>query len=157
MTGDLGALGFWLMLGMVLAAGTVSEALKARDKERERQATLRALLEKDSSSVVEVLAYLRERDAEERKLHLKLSGMDWSWPSGTRTVAMGILAFMGVIAVGLLAGLAVHYGLFRDSESALIPLMTMVGIWAAGGTIIAWRMWRRWPSGKQKNDAHPAA
>ena len=36
MTGDLGALGFWLMLGMIIAAGTLSEGLKARDKELDR-------------------------------------------------------------------------------------------------------------------------
>ena len=27
---DLGALGFWLFLGMIIAAGTVTEGLKAR-------------------------------------------------------------------------------------------------------------------------------
>ena len=51
MTGDVGALGFWLMVGIILAAGTVTEGLKARDKERERQATLRALLGRDEKAV----------------------------------------------------------------------------------------------------------
>ena len=34
---DLGALGFWLMIGMIVAASIVAEALK----EREKQAMLR--------------------------------------------------------------------------------------------------------------------
>ena len=49
MTGDLGALGFWLMLGMIIAASIVKGGLKERDKEREKEATLRALLDKDES------------------------------------------------------------------------------------------------------------
>jgi hypothetical protein len=152
MTGDLGALGFWLMLGMIIAAGTLSEGLKARDKEREREATLRALLEKDEKTVTEVLAYLRERDAAERQLQRALSGLDWRWSSGTKAVAMGILAFVGVIAIGFFAGAALRFGLLRGSESA-IPFIAMFGIWAAA-PIIAWRVWR---SRKQQNDAHPAA
>ena len=147
----LGALGFWLMVGMILAAGTVTEGLKARDKERERQATLRALLEKDSKSVTEILAYLRERDDAERKLQRALSGLDWHWPSGTRAVVMGILAFLGVIVTGFLAGVALHFGLSPGSDR--IPLMAMVVIWATA-PIIAWRVWR---SSKQKNGAHPDA
>jgi hypothetical protein len=147
----LGALGFWLMLGMILAAGTVTEGFKARDKERERQATLRALLDKDEKTVTEVLAYLREKDDAERKLARALSGLDWRWSSGTRAVAMGILAFMGVIATGFLTGLALHYGFFPGSDR--IPLLAMFGIWAMG-PIIAWRVWR---SSKQKHDAHPVA
>src|SRR5262245_49662407 len=152
MTGDLGALGFWLFLGMIIAAGTLSEGFKARDKERERQATLRALLGKDEKTVTEVLAYLREKDAAELKLQRQLSGLDWRWSSGTKAVAKGILAFVGVIATGFFAGLVLHYGFFRGSESA-IPFIAMFGIWAAA-PIIAWRVWR---SSKQRNDAHPAA
>ena len=154
MTGDLGALGFWLMVGMILAAGTLSEALKTRDKERERETTLRALLEKDEKTVTEVLAYLRERDAEERKLQRQLSGLDWRGWSRIKAVAKGILAFAGVIVAGYLAGLALHFGPFRGSESALVPLSVMVGIWVAGLSILAWRMWS---TRKQKNDAHPDA
>ena len=75
MEAGLGQLGFWLMLGMIIAAGTVSSALKERDKEREKQATLRQLLEKDGKSMIEVLAYLREKDAAEAPFTAKR----WAW------------------------------------------------------------------------------
>jgi hypothetical protein len=42
----LGELGFWLAVGMVVAASIVAGAIKERDKERERLTTLRALLER---------------------------------------------------------------------------------------------------------------
>ena len=144
----LGALGFWLMLGMVLAAGTVSRGLKERDKEREREATLRAMLGKDERTVTEVLAYLRERDAAERQLLLRLSGMDWQWPSGTRAV----LAFLAVIAAGWFAGASLDFWVVRSTESA-IPHIAMFVVWAAA-PIVAWRVWR---SSRQKHDAHPGA
>lgn len=149
---ELGALGFWLFLGMVIAAGTVTEGLKARDKERERQATLRALLDKDEKTVTEVLAYLREKDVAELKLQRQLSGLDWRWPPGATAVAMGVLAFVGVIATGVLLGAALGLGLYRGQQSA-IPFIAMFGIWAVA-PIVAWRVWR---SRKQKHDAHPDA
>ena len=149
----LGALGFWLMLGMILAAGTVTEGLKARDKERERQAMLRALLEKDSKSVTEVLAYMREKDAAEAAASFRaMWGMEYETMRRLKPVAKGVVAFAGVIAAGWVAGAALRFGLLRSSESA-IPLIAMFGIWAAA-PIIAWRVWR---SGNQKNDEHPDA
>src|SRR5690554_2139290 len=57
----LGALGFWLGLGIFLAGGAIAGALKERVKEREKQATLRALLEGEGEVTPEVLAYLREK------------------------------------------------------------------------------------------------
>ena len=149
---DLGALGFWLMIGMVLAASIVSGAIRERDKEREKQALLRALLEKEGNSVTEVLAYLRERDAAEaaavarfharsrafRKTILRRSG-----------VALGIFA----VVLGIYAFLAVHQGLMQGEGSIVLPLVALLGIWAAGLTV-AWLMWR---SGKQTHDAHPDA
>jgi hypothetical protein len=70
----LGELGFWLAAGIVVAAMIVSGAIKERDRERDRQAMLRAdwerkqamrqtLLENAGQNMPEVLAYLRERDA----------------------------------------------------------------------------------------------
>jgi hypothetical protein len=149
----LGALGFWLMVGMVLAAGTVSQALKERDKERERQAMLRALLEKGDEGVTEVLAYMRERDAAEAAASFRaLWGMEYETMRGLFPVAEGILAFVGVVATGYFAGVALRFGVLRDSESA-IPFLAMFGIWATA-PIAAWRVWR---SAKQKHDAHPDA
>jgi hypothetical protein len=74
MGNGLGELGFWLAVGMVIAAMIVSGAIKERDRERDRQAMLRAdwerkqatrqsLLENAGENMPEVLAYLRERDA----------------------------------------------------------------------------------------------
>jgi len=74
MGNGLGELGFWLAVGIVIAAMIVSGAIKERDKERDRQAMLRddaektramrqTLLEHAGGNMPEVLAYLRERDA----------------------------------------------------------------------------------------------
>jgi hypothetical protein len=77
MGNGLGELGFWLAVGIVIAAMIVSGAIKERDKERERQATLRAvpdhreqreetlraLARNGGENTAEILAYLRERDA----------------------------------------------------------------------------------------------
>jgi hypothetical protein len=81
MGNGLGDLGFWLAVGIVIAAMIVSGAIKERDRQRtqererdatlpmqlekmrEREETLRALLDKGGENVTEVLAYLRERDA----------------------------------------------------------------------------------------------
>jgi len=153
MTGDLGALGFWLMVGMILAAGTLSEALKTRDKERERETTLRALLEKDEKTVTEVLAYLRERDAEERKLQRRLSGIDW-W-NGLNWRRIGAVVAAIVVAVAALCvGLLSNFVIFKGAESRLVPLGMMVACWVAGG-VIAWLIVRSSPN--KKNDGHPGA
>ena len=61
-------------------------------------------------------------------------------------LAMGIFAFAG----GIFAFAALRFDLLRGSESRLIPLLAMFGIWVAG-LIVARRMWR---SSKQKDDAH---
>jgi hypothetical protein len=55
---------------------------------------------------------------------------------------------VGVVATGYFAGVALRFGLLRDSESA-IPFLAMFGIWATA-PIVAWRVWR---SAKQKNGA----
>lgn len=153
MTGDLGALGFWLMLGMILAAGTVSRGLKERDKERERQATLRALLEKDSQSVTEVLAYLREKDAADRQLQRQLSGADWFdgfKKKRRRTGAMAVVAAIAVAVAGFVGGLIAGTVMSEQTESRLVPLGMMVAFWVAGG-VIAWLIVRS--SRKKENDS----
>ena len=134
MDAELGRLGFWLFLGMIIAASIVSGALKERDKEREKQALLRALLEKDGKSATEILAYLREKDAAENAR--SRAGL-------RRLLALAI----GTFTLGL-GGSAL-------AERSLDPAsrIAMLGISAAGLTI-AWRIWR---SAKQKDDAHPAA
>ena len=149
---DLGALGFWLMIGMVLAASIVSGAIRERDKEREKQAMLRALLEKEGNSVTEVLAYLREKDAAEAAAVARLRARARAFRKTAMRrsgVALGIFA----VALGIYAFLAVHQGLMHGEGSIVLPLVALLGIWAAGLTI-AWLMWR---SGKQTHDVHPDA
>lgn len=149
---DLGALGFWLMIGMVLAASMVSGAIRERDKEREKQAMLRALLEKEGNSVTEVLAYLREKDAAEAAAVARFRARARAFRKTTMRrsgVALGIFA----VALGIYAFLAVHQGLMHGEGSIVLPLVALLGIWAAGLTI-AWLMWR---SGKQTHDVHPDA
>jgi uncharacterized protein YneF (UPF0154 family) len=147
----LGDLGFWLMIGMIISAKIVSRQLKERDRERERQATIRALLEKDEKAVTEVLAYLRERDAadavEAERERAGSGGNMREWGA----IGLGVLAFgLGVFAYG-----KVRYGSWSDSESVLVlvaALLTMFGIWV-GGIFLARRIW----SSKKKHDAHPGA
>ena len=135
----LGQLGFWLFLGMIIAASIVSGAFKERDKEREKQALLRALLEKDGKSATEVLAYLRENDAAAAAMNAR---------------SLAVVRRLAALAIGAFAFWLGIAALESNSEgSELLPLIAMVGIPAAGLTI-AWRIWR---SAKQKDDAHPAA
>jgi hypothetical protein len=139
MDAELGQLGFWLFLGMIIAASIVSGALKERDKEREKQALLRALLEKDDKSATEILAYLRERDAAEAAMNARSGAF--------------VRRFLA-LAIGLFAlWLGVGFGPDSGTGSNPLSFIAMLGIWAAGLTI-AWLIWR---SAKQKDDAHPAA
>jgi ABC-type transport system involved in cytochrome bd biosynthesis fused ATPase/permease subunit len=64
---DLGELGFWLAVGIVLAAWILSSGQKEREKERQKQETLRALLTTEGKSTTEIVAYMRESDAAEQK------------------------------------------------------------------------------------------
>ena len=139
----LGQLGFWLFLGMIIAASIVSGAFKERDKEREKQALLRALLEKDGKSATEILAYLREKDAAEAAVAAAMNARSRAVVRRLAALAIGAFSFwLGIAALES-----------NSKGSELLPLIAMVGIPAAGLTI-AWRIWR---SAKQKDDAHPAA
>jgi hypothetical protein len=163
----LGDLGFWLAVGIVIAAMIVAGAIKERSKERERQATLRALMEKGGENAAEVLAYLREGDA---KRPGKMNGRQQMAFAGAFMV--GIFSFMG----GFMAlTTQIHPAFTRFVTSpetgrivlqpppppptglaAFFPLGLMLGIWAAGlvlaALIVAWGRF-----GQQKNDARPDA
>lgn len=148
----LGDLGFWLAVGMVIAASIVAGAIKERDKERERLTTLRALLDTKGENATEVLAYLRERDAvqaAEAARARELSAAGRAKLKSATAIAFGIFAF----ALGLWAFGAVHFGLRQGSGSVLLPLLLTLGIWAVG-FLVAWLIWR---SSIQKNDAHRGA
>ena len=137
---QLGYLGFWLFLGMIIAASIVSRALKERDKERERQALLRALLEKDGKSATEILAYLREKDAAEAAVAAAMNARSRAGLRRLLALAIGIFTLW----------LGISSALEKMDPASRIA---MLGISAAGLTI-AWWIWR---SAKQKDDAHPAA
>jgi hypothetical protein len=150
MDAQLGYLGFWLFLGMIIAASIVSGALKEREKERDKQALLRGLLEKDGKSATEILAYLREKDAAEAAVAAAMSARFRTRLRRLPALAVGMLAFYVGIAIGLSG--TVWTDVLPDSVQP-IPLVMMVGIWAVGLTV-AVRLWR-WA--KQKDDAHRAA
>ena len=130
---DLGELGFWLAVGIILAAGIVSGGRREREKEREKQETLRAMLQLEAEGKLtpETLRYMREKDAAEEKLARDMWGMNTSGRSGTAAVVasiVGILAFLG----GLLSmGLAT-----KHTESWQVPVSLLFGIWA-GGLLVA--------------------
>ena len=144
----MGELGFWLMVGMVISAMIVSGALKERDREREKQATLRALLEKDGQGATEVLAYMRERDAEKKIEAAYVHATESRQYKKLGAVGIGLLAFVAGIFAFVAAG-----KLLNGWSYLLIPLSLGLGLWAAG-LIVAVRMWRR---ANQANDPHPNA
>jgi hypothetical protein len=131
---QLGYLGFWLFLGMIIAASIVSAALRERDKERDKQALLRALLEKDGKSATEILAYLREKDAAQAALAR----------AGVRRLTARAI---GIVALWLGGSALAERSVDRESLIAMLLI-------SAAGLTIAWWIWR---SAKQKDDAHPAA
>jgi hypothetical protein len=146
----LGELGFWLAAGAVVVALTMRTWLRERDK----QAFLRDVMKMEGEGkVTEVLAYLREKDAADRKLQREMSGIDWwnglDWRRMRRVVAAIVVA-MAAFVGGLIAG----YLMSEGGKPAPVPLGVMVAIWGAGG-VIAWRIVRS--SRNQKNDSPPVA
>jgi len=128
----LGALGFWLGLGIFLGAGTIAGALKERDKEREKQATLRALLEKGGGEgTSEILAYLRERDAAEAaRAHAEWVAMGGDM--SLRTVVAGVVACLLGVALFLI-GLGLGVRLMSVGEAPwYIGFPAMLGAWTVG-------------------------
>ena len=148
----LGDLGFWIGLGIVIAAMIVSGALKERDKEREKQATLRALLERDRAlmgregqGITEILAYLREKDAAEAaRADAKRLGAKGE-TRGAFAFAAGILSFVfGFITLVTKPPPAMRlpFPLPGYVPPPPVPesnshLVVGLGIWAAGVIIVA--------------------
>jgi ABC-type transport system involved in cytochrome bd biosynthesis fused ATPase/permease subunit len=89
---DLGDLGFWLAAGIVVAAAITAHGLKEREKERQKQETLRALLTAEGKSTTEILAYMRERDAAEQAERDRDRQWEKTWG---RRVFAGVVAFVG--------------------------------------------------------------
>jgi hypothetical protein len=161
MDGGLGQLGFWLGVGMVVAAVIVSGAIKERnrqaapgappDQRNERHETLRALLEKGGDNAAEVLAYLRERDA---AVAANLEAMERRRKVGERRGLAIVGAFM-VATFSFIGGMAASTTLNHPSVGRFVvspqtgrtvfespptptgwdayaPLGVMLAVWATG-------------------------
>ena len=124
---DLGELGFWLAVGIVLAAMIVSGAQKERERERQKHDTLRELarLEGEGKLTPETLKYMRERDAAEQHIWREASGLNYSG-GAYAAFAIGAFSFFG----GVLAAM------WASAESWHVPVSLMLGIWV-GGLLIA--------------------
>ena len=166
MATGLAQLGFWLAAGIVVAAMIVSGAIKARDRERDSQATARAiqeqrqaarqaLLENAGDNITEVLAYLREKDAAAAaKAEAGWRRMKTDQRRGrafAAAIVVGVFSFMG--------GLITFMTLQSPSPAptgwaAVVAVGIMLGIWAAG-LIIAALIWSL--LGRPKHDAQPDA
>lgn len=69
---DMGELGFWLAAGAVVVALIIRGWLRERDK---RDMIHDLLKTEADGKITEVLAYLREKEAEERKLTRQMWGL----------------------------------------------------------------------------------
>lgn len=126
----LGALGFWLGLGIFLAGGAVAGAMKEIAKEREKQATLRALLERGGQGTPEILAYLREKDAAQAaRDHAAWVAMGGN--VSLRTTFAGIVAAL-VGMFGFLGGLIAFGEANHPGEPWQGPIAVLFGFWVGG-------------------------
>lgn len=140
----LGELGFWLAVGAVLVALIVSGGRK----EREKQATLRRMmeLEAEGKHAPETFAYLRERAAIEDH-----SGRE-AW--GMNMTTRQHLVFAASFIVGMLAFLGGLVALVIPETQGSIALGLMFAIWVAG-SLIAWLIWHFFRA--RKNELPPGA
>jgi hypothetical protein len=127
---DLGELGFWLAVGIVVAAAITAHGLKEREKERQKQETLRALLTADGKSTSEVLAYMREKDAAEAiRAHA-------AWvASGGNMTGRAVAAIVAAFVVGILSflgGVIAFSKADEQTESWQVAVGLLLGIWTAG-------------------------
>jgi hypothetical protein len=130
----LGNLGFWLAVGIVIAASIIAGGLKERGKERERQATLREMmrLEAEGKLSPETLKYMREKDAAERlaaeQIAADMRRGAWVLP-GFLAVVVGLLSFMGGLAI---FALPVRMAGGHTAASLLIAIPAMLAVWVGG-------------------------
>lgn len=152
MEDGLGSLGFWIFLGLIVASGTISGALKERGKDSEKLALLRALMEKDGQSTSAVLAYLRERDAAEAAEAARAGAQVRAGGQRFLAVLLAVVTF----GAGIFVFMATAFGIFGGFRAAYVPVVAgaiMLGVWAAG-LAYARRIWR---SANRQNDADPDA
>lgn len=127
---DLGELGFWLAVGIVVAAWILSDARKERDKARHSQETLRALLTAEGKNTTEILAYMRERDAAEQKREADL------WVATNDAVRKGLRVLVALIAgfVSFLVSVRALNGAGDQTQSWPVAVV-LLGPFAVGALI----------------------
>ena len=128
---DLGELGFWLAVGIVAAAAIVSGGLKERERERQKQETLRALLTAEGKNAAEILAYMREKDAAEQAERDRDRQWEKIW--GRRVLA-GVAAFIAGIAAFLVSVRALNV---NDDQTQTWPALVVLLVPFAVGGLIA--------------------
>ena len=127
---DLGELGFWLAVGIIVAAAITAHGLKERERERQKQETLRALLTAEGKSASEILAYMREKDAAEQAERDRDRQWEKIW--GRRVLA-GIAAFIAGIAAFLVSVRALNVA---DDQTQSWPVLVVLLVpFAVGGLI----------------------
>jgi hypothetical protein len=128
---DLGELGFWLAAGIVAAAAIMAHGLKERERERQKQETLRALLAAEGKNASEILGYMREKDAAEQAERDRDRQWEKIW--GRRVLA-GIAAFIAGIAAFLVSVRALNVA---DDQTQTWPVLVVLLVPFAIGGLIA--------------------
>jgi di/tricarboxylate transporter len=128
---DLGELGFWLAVGIVVAAAITAHGLKQRERERQKHETLRALLTAEGKNASEILAYMREKDAAEQAERDRDRQWERIW--GRRVLA-GVAAFIGGIAAFLVSVRALNAA---DDQTQSWPVLVVLLVPFAVGGLIA--------------------
>jgi hypothetical protein len=149
---DLGEIGFWLAVGIVVAALILAGSQKERETERQKQETLRALLTTDGKSTSEVLQYMRERDAAQQKREHDI----WIASGGNftgRMAAAVVAKLVGLFA--FIAGIPFGVGAWQETGSWIVGVSLALGIWAGGAFLgaVIYLLFR----GKTKNVPPPGA
>src|SRR5262245_33342201 len=128
---DLGDLGFWLGVGMVVAAAILAHGLKERERERQKQETLRALLAAEGRNTTDILAYMREKDAAEQAERDRDRQWEKIW--GRRVLA-GVAAFITGIAAFLVSVRALNVA---DDQTQSWPVLAVLLVPFAVGALVA--------------------
>ena len=128
---DLGELGFWLAAGIIVAAAITAHGLKERERERQKQETLRALLTAEGKNASDILAYMREKDAAEQAERDR--DRQWEKVWGRRVLA-GVAAFVAGIAGFLISVRALNGA---DDQTQTWPVLAVLLVPFAVGGLLA--------------------
>jgi hypothetical protein len=127
---ELARMGFWLAVGIVIAASIIAGALKERDKERQRQETLRALLAAEGKNTSEIIAYMREKDAAEQAERDRDRQWEKTWG---RQVLAGVMALMAGIVSFFISVRALNEA--GDQTQSWPDAVVLLGPFAVGSLV----------------------